>query len=154
MITTLEKLQNIVKAKKKAEKEIEVLQEEVSNIENNRLEVAKAYIKEANLLSKCNWKASVTHYHTIHVHARFDDLSSDVTDLLNPSWHCSFELEEGVSIMFNDEDIELTFDDEDSTVYFLREHNIKVDTSEIEKEIKDSQNVVDVCTVLLSKMKS
>lgn len=153
-MNTLEKLQNIVEAQNKVRKDIEFLQEDERQLEISRLEAAKLYIKEAGLLSCFKFKASIISNNKIHVRGDLNDGSVDVIDLLHPSWHCHFEIDKGVTLYFDNNEVTLAFDDGVSAADFLRNNNINIDLSGIEEDVNALQNSLNVSMALLNSLQS
>ena len=153
-MTLKEQLEAAQARSKAIEEHIDSLHKEQYDLDANISEVARDYIKESGLLAKCKWEAS--NYFSdpsIKISSNFNNLDKEMVDLLKPSYHCKFDLEPGVTLIFDDNKVSLIFDDKDATADFLLRNDINVDVSKVEESIKKHQKIVDISKVFIEKFK-
>jgi hypothetical protein len=135
---------------KKREKDIEDLTSLNGDLAEEISGLKFQYLLLTKLLSKIRWTIdpslsfSAT---TLKVHPE-DNHKKDHPEInllfkwYETNWHCHCELEEG-TLSFDDRQISMRFEDPEKLITFCRKHEIIVDTSSIEQEIKSLTEYID-----------
>lgn len=146
-MNTREKLSNLKALIKEKESAYNALNDahwqSYSPLKDQENELIRQVVLEENLLNLCKWSLEV-HSGTVYLAAKED--SRDVkalSELTETTYHCDFELEEGINLHYSDGDMTLRFEDPHKIFDFITHHKIPVDLTNIDQEIEKLQSVVD-----------
>jgi hypothetical protein len=98
------------------------------------------FVRESRLLQGTKWRIDITRTsyadmvlipYSVHIQPEMESLIK----LLRTDWHCSIELQEGVSLRFDDNDISLNFKNSSLVVPFIQQHGIVVITLDLRDKI-------------------
>lgn len=132
------------------EKQREELRLETIPLEIKEEEVIKGVILEEKLLSSTEW---VLEDWGNNVGLVADGSPKDfekLSDLVRTSWHCSFKLEDGVTLNYDDNTISVSFKKKVSIKDFISKHGLKVELSpEVVKKLQETKDQLESLKGLL-----
>jgi hypothetical protein len=121
----------IRKKMKKLDEESSKRVQERIDLDIQQREIIKKILFEEKILSKIKWTVQFE-YSTLSIHAWRTKIT--FFDKLLRIGDCySFGLEEGISIVFHDSDINIRFDKEPNLLKFIESWELKLDLSSLKK---------------------
>lgn len=109
----------------------------------------RKYIKENDVLNKYKWIFSVDRQSKPYLYS--SDVDDDVIGqlILDGGWaHYSMDLEHSAVFHSNDGELSICFTEEDHLTKFVKDWNIKVDYSDINKDIKELEDKLSILKAL------
>lgn len=149
-----------VKLLEQMQKEYEALDEESSTLRNkqnklfNDMLPIKARVALASgIFNQQAWNLRTdSDYKNFSLESRTNK-HEELTKLLSTNYHCSLELDGG-KLWFNDNDISITFKSAVAGEAFIKKHNVKIDTSGLERRYTDAKSASVVLERFIKKIKN
>ncbi len=106
----------------------------------------RGIITEEKLLSKTVWNVEINNHDNIFLRASDqsrDESLKPLADLIETDHHCSFKLEDGITIYFSDYDVSISFGKPTQVSTFVTKHELKLNTAILDNTIEQRQALVD-----------
>ncbi len=139
-----EKLKDIAIEIDKSSTIIDKLEIEHNKLKNTQKELFLKSIIEDKLLAKTKWELKI-HPAAIEIVAIRNDFEQIIQEMLNPSWHDYYNLEDKILLSFDDNKVSIHFDransfygkDDLNYIFdFIQRSGIKIKTTDQDKERK------------------
>ena len=128
--------------------------EHQNNFRDNIIQLWFEEIKEKKYLKNTHWKISYEQFGIsdfFRIKTRRSEIPKELRDLINPSEHEKFDLTENISLRFYDEDVFLDYKNIQELYNFCEEHEISIDLSRIEEDIKQYTKEIEKLNKILEK---
>ena len=107
------------------------LQVEAWNLRQQRDELTAQLILEEKMLEGTTWEMPLGDVANLtYIEVNKGELDK-VRELCRKDWHATFELEPGVSIRFDDSEVNLTFEEPKQVLPFLRKNGLIISGSKV-----------------------
>lgn len=116
--------------------EIQALEEHSANLQadawtlrQKRDELIARLILEEKMLAGTTWELALGDVSTLNYKETNPDELSQIKKLIRQDYHCSFEVENGVEIRFDDGEITLSFDEPKQVLPFAKKNELVISGS-------------------------
>lgn len=107
------------------------LQTEAWALRQKRDELIAQMILDEKMLAGTQWEISLGDITNLNYRETNPDELKGVKELCRQDWHSSFELEEGVDLRFDDNEISLVFKDPKQVLAFVRKNELVITGSKV-----------------------
>lgn len=134
------------------EEQSTALSQQSYQLSMEREAVLKRYVLEAKLLNGTVWSVQLHRQKPDLVLDCHQKLPEEAMTLLRSGWHSSFELEEGATINFDDNDITLRLKPEVNVGTMATKYGLVIKVDEVVKQIELLQTQLDAMQKLLGQL--
>lgn len=128
---------------------------ETPGLERQLSSVALEILKDEKLLKLVTWEVSSYESYDVRLDmSRSCDIPKELKDLFKADYHESFQLEDGIRLSFNDNDLCICFDKPERVEDFVKEHELTVDKSGLVESFNEEKKLLAKMESLLSVLKN